>query len=101
MPSAFAIRRRRRHRPDDRPDWRDPSMPVWRTALMSDGSTQTMYLPPEFEVRQAEQRLAGGLGRGWRNDPTYDMRKRPARTNPRTTHGRSVESGGHSSKGEP
>lgn len=57
--------RRRRDVPDDRPDWRDPDMPVVRG--------NKLFSPAEAK-RFASITLSKGLY-DWRRDPTYNLRR--------------------------
>lgn len=41
-----------------------------------------MYIPPDLRQQLAEHDLVNGLRGDWRSDPTYDMKKRSARTAP-------------------
>lgn len=59
--------KRRRHEPDNRLDWRDPNMPV----LTEAGEER----PPVWRQRQSQQAFSDPVPK-WRNDPTYNMRKR-------------------------
>ncbi len=56
--------------PDPLPSWRDPNMPVY---------LRGHYFPAIEIQRQAIRNIAKARfsGRpGWRNDPTYNLRKR-------------------------
>lgn len=66
---------RRDRRPDLRPDWRDPNMPVTRDYLMQDGSKMTS-VDPEYERRFREFCMQINKHPDYRNDPTYNMRKK-------------------------
>lgn len=59
----------------NRPDWRDPSMPVIRKAKMSDGTTQVCEVPPEMEQSFAKNRLEKLSAPHYTIDPTYNLRR--------------------------
>lgn len=59
--------------PDTRPDWRDPDMPVL-VCTKSDGLIQ--WEPERFQ-RAVAGRLAICTEPDWRNDPTYNLRRKP------------------------
>ena len=59
-----------------KPDWRDPNMPIYRNYLMPDG-TRKVYVDPEYERRYREMLLTTTIRPSWRNDPTYNLRKKP------------------------
>jgi hypothetical protein len=61
--------------PDTRLRWDDPEMPVVREYRMADGSKRT-FVDPEYERRYREHRMATGAEDIWRNDRTYNMRKK-------------------------
>jgi hypothetical protein len=61
-------------KPDLRPCWRDPNMPVLRDYRMSDGTTKTI-IDPEYERRWREYCMEMNRAPNWKNDPTYHMRK--------------------------
>lgn len=65
----------------NRPDWRDPNMPVIRKAKLSDGTSKVVELSPEEEQAFAQRRLALAdiLVPDFRSDPTYNLRRKPAR----------------------
>lgn len=68
----------RRIRPrTDIPDWRDPNMPVLRDYTMRDGSKKKI-VDPDYEHRYREFMVSDPNKRypNWRNDPTYNIRKR-------------------------
>lgn len=56
-------------------DWRDPSMPVLRDYRMADGSKK-IEVDPDYERRYREHLLSTAEQPNWRNDPTYNMRKK-------------------------
>lgn len=65
----------RDRRPDLRPDWRDPNMPVIRRYVMQDGSIQT-EIDPDYERRYSEFKMSITKNPSWDRDPTYNMRKK-------------------------
>jgi len=54
---------------DTRPDWRDPNLPVYGK------SGRAIDYHKQEEV--AKMRLVSSREPTWRNDPTYNMRKKP------------------------
>lgn len=67
----------KRPRPDTRPDWRDPNMPVMRDYRMGDGSHKTI-IDPDYERRYREYLMTDTTvpnHPNWRLDPTYDLKK--------------------------
>lgn len=67
----------RRLRPDTRLSWRDPDMPVLRDYKMGDGSRKNL-VDPDYERRYREFMITacGDQYPSWRNDPTYNLRKK-------------------------
>jgi hypothetical protein len=61
----------RRPKPDLRPDWRDPNMPVL-VDLKSKGLTP--WAPERFQ-RAVAHRLEICTEPNWDKDPTYNLRK--------------------------
>ncbi len=59
---------KRKPKPDTRPDWRDPNLPVYGKS----GRAIDYYLQEEV----AKMRLATSREPFWRDDPTYNMRKK-------------------------
>lgn len=55
--------------PDQRLDWRDPEMPV----LGKSGRP----IPHEKMVLKAQMAIALSPEPDWRNDPTYNMKRKP------------------------
>lgn len=53
--------------PDNRLDWRDPNMPI---------EGKTKQHPPELRVKASRLSLANSIEPTWRNDPTYNLRRR-------------------------
>lgn len=70
------VKRRRRPAPDLRPDWRNPNMPVIRRYTMRDGTTKT-EVDPDYEHRYREFMMTSSALPSWRDDPTYNLRKKP------------------------
>ena len=66
----------KRPKPDHRPNWRDPSMPVLRDYRMSDGTTRTT-IDPDYERRYREMLMETSVQPNWKNDPTYDLKRKP------------------------
>lgn len=58
-----------------KPDWRDPSMPVLRLYKMADG-TQRTEVDPDYEHRYREMLMSASDNPSWRDDPTYNMKRR-------------------------
>lgn len=56
-------------------DWRDPSMPVIRSYKMRDGSTKS-EVDPDYESRYREHMMTAAEQPGYREDPTYNMRRK-------------------------
>lgn len=71
------MKRRRRNEPDNRPDWRDPSMPVLMQC--TDSVTGQPYLreyTPERITYAFGKRMEMGQALTYRDDPTYNLRRR-------------------------
>lgn len=69
----------KRPKPDLRPSWRDPNMPVMRNYRMGNGETKTI-IDPDYEQRYREMLIVTAPADkfpDWRNDPTYNLRRRP------------------------
>lgn len=65
----------KRPRPDTRPNWRDPNMPVMRDYLMGDGSKRTV-VDQDYERRYREHLMSLPDDRpSYKLDPTYDLKK--------------------------
>ena len=56
-------------------DWHDPNMPVIRSYKMADGSTRSL-VDPDYERRYREHLMSAAVQPGYRDDPTYDMRRK-------------------------
>lgn len=71
---------KRSRKPDRRPDWRDPNMPVMRDYTMGDGSTKTI-VDQDYERRYREHLLSlhDDTHPNYRDDPTYDLKKQRKR----------------------
>jgi hypothetical protein len=67
------MRRRKSPTIDSRPDWRDPNMPC----LVSTKSAGMTEWAPERLQRVSAARLNLTIEPDWRNDPTYNMRRKP------------------------
>lgn len=66
---------KRLRRPDHRPDWRDPNMPVMRDYLMGDGSTKTV-VDQDYERRYREMLIETDTTHpSYKLDPTYNLKK--------------------------
>lgn len=68
----------RRPRPDLRPNWRDPDMPVFRDYLMPDGTTK-IIIDQDYERRYREMLMETTNQTPWNLDPTYDLKKQRKR----------------------
>lgn len=58
----------------NRPDWRDPDMPVQREYTMPSGERK-LLIEPEYESRYRAHLLSTSAQPGWREDPTYNLRR--------------------------
>lgn len=56
-------------------DWRDPAMPVIRSYKMADGTTRT-EVDPDYERRYREHLMEAAVQPKFRDDPTYEMRRK-------------------------
>lgn len=65
----------KRPRPDTRLDWRDPNMLLRRDYLMADGK-RIDFIPPDYEQRYRTHLLTSTYQPTWRDDPTYNMRRK-------------------------
>ena len=61
--------------PDNRPDWRDPEMPVIRDYRMANGTRKT-EVDPDYEHRYREMLVSTSDNPSWRDDPTYNMKRK-------------------------
>lgn len=66
------MRRDRRPYRDDRPDWRNPNMPV----LIMHRVNGLVPVNPEFMSQVSRHKLANDIEPDWRRDPTYNLRRR-------------------------
>lgn len=65
----------KRPRPDNRLDWRDPQMPVFRNYTMRDG-TQKTFVDPDYERQYREFMINASPQLSWREDPTYEAKRK-------------------------
>lgn len=65
----------RKPRPDLRLSWRDPQMPVLRDYKMGDGSVKHI-VDPDYEHRYREFMMHSSNAIDWRNDPTYNLKRK-------------------------
>ncbi len=65
----------RRPRPDTRPSWRDPNMPVLRDYHMADG-TKCTVVDPDYEHRYREYLMQVSENPPYKNDPTYNLKRK-------------------------
>jgi hypothetical protein len=56
---------------DDRPNWRDPNMPV----LLQHRVKGLVTVTPVFASDVAQHKLAHDIDPTWREDPTYDLKR--------------------------
>jgi len=72
--------KRRKSIPDKRLNWRDKNMPVLMRASFDGGKTfQLTEIEPEAVTKYYENKMLNGsldLLPSWRNDPTYDLRRK-------------------------
>lgn len=71
--------RRRRQEPDNRLDWRDPRMPVLRrpwVEVLGTFERREQMMTPEQSSELATESFRESDGPDWRNDPTYNLRRR-------------------------
>jgi hypothetical protein len=66
---------------DNRPDWRDPEMPVYARKYGDDGKIHTVLISPREAQAAANARfwqacMHPEVCPNWRDDPTYDLRKK-------------------------
>lgn len=57
------------------PDWRDPSMPVIRDYRFASGKHMTV-VEPDFEQGFRGYMMSNSVQPNWRDDPTYNLRKK-------------------------
>jgi len=58
--------------PDQRLDWRDPDMPVLLKVRRGD----CVWFTSDEAQQAAEQRMQDPRALDWRDDPTYNLRRR-------------------------
>lgn len=61
--------------PDPRPHWSDPNLPCIRSYRMNDGTRKTS-IDPDYEHRYREMLMQTSAHPSWKQDPTYNLRKR-------------------------
>lgn len=66
---------RRMPSPDLRPSWKDPNLPVIRDYRFSDGR-RMWVVDPSYEQRYREYLMSSAATPSYRNDPTYEMRRK-------------------------
>lgn len=66
---------KRRQVQDTRPHWSDPDLPCIRDYRMSNGIRKT-EVDPDYERRYREFLLGASAHLGFRDDPTYDLRRK-------------------------
>ena len=64
----------RKQKPDLRPDWRDPNMPVMRDYVMSNGERKTV-VDQDYERCYREYMMQASPHPTYDSDPTYNMRR--------------------------
>lgn len=65
----------KRLRPDRRPRWNDPDLPCVRDYRMADG-TRKQEVDPSYEQRYRAHMVQSSDTPSWRDDPTYNLRRR-------------------------
>jgi hypothetical protein len=65
----------KRPRPDTRPSWRDPSLPCIRDYRFANGE-RMVEVEPDYERRYREHMMPSAEQPSYRNDPTYDLRRK-------------------------
>lgn len=65
----------RRPRPDHRLSHRDPAMPVLRDYKIGNGEVRNV-IDPEYERRYREMLVQTSVEPSWKNDPTYNMKRK-------------------------
>lgn len=65
----------KRPKPDNRPDWRDPQMPVMRDYRMGNGEVRHV-IDPDYERRYREMLMETTAHPSFHNDPTYNLNRR-------------------------
>lgn len=64
----------KRLRPDLRPKSTSPNLPCIRDYRMGDGTTRT-EIDPDYERRYRGHLMQTSAHPGWRQDPTYEMKR--------------------------
>jgi len=57
-------------------DWRDPNMPVLRDYKFANGTRRT-EIDPDYERRYREHLLNSTAQPHYKDDPTYNLRRKP------------------------
>ena len=72
------MRRRRKPPPDNRPDWRDPEMPIVLAGTLGPIVCTPTEATEIFKDRVAQMTATQDKNPQlyWRTDPTYNMRKK-------------------------
>lgn len=65
----------KRQRIIPRPSWNDPALPCIRAYKMWDGSKRT-EADPDYERRYRQHQIETADHPGWRDDPTYELRRK-------------------------
>lgn len=60
----------------ERPMWNDPALPCIRAYRFGDGTTKT-EIDPDYERRYRQHQIETSAHPGWKDDPTYNLRKKP------------------------
>jgi len=68
------MKRKRQPTPDTRLNWRDPNMPVYRQRR---STGETVMVQPATSVKVSQYGLEHAGEPTWRNDPTYNLKRRP------------------------
>lgn len=66
---------RRRRAQDSRPHWNDPNLPCIRNYKMANGKVMT-EVDADYERRYREHLIRFADNPSWRNDPTYNLKRR-------------------------
>lgn len=65
----------RRLLPDHHLSWHDPLMPVLRDYRMANGEVRNV-VDPDYERRYREMLVQTSVEPSWKNDPTYNMKRK-------------------------
>lgn len=60
----------------DKPDWRDPDMPVILRLRQPSGEIVIAEHPKETQAKISEWRFDHTMAPDWRKDPTYNLRRK-------------------------